>query len=241
MIFVTILMGLLCFGRWGYQAGRRVVMDVSRQAALAKRDAALAGYTSPVNLVIASDDPVDVAGLGSVVGYCKADLKPQFVSGGSEQSYHLAAQASRPAVFYFPTFCRSNLRFVGGMGTVAFAHMRRASADSDERLVTARVAHQSSGAGYPDDRTLTIEAIARPAAGYWPYAKDRCWAVSRIRIKVGHDDHFRVYGGRVDSTDPARFTIVYTLNGRAGAVAGCLRADDTITFVKTGVGDEVDP
>ena len=198
-------------------------------------------YTAPANLLIASDDPNDVAALGAVVGYRKVDLKPTFASGGLEQDLHLKAQASRAAVFYVAPQNRIGFLFLPGFETSVFAHSRRASADSEERLVTVSVAHLSMGARYPNHRTLEVEAFAQRFAGYWPYQKAQWSAVARMHIKVGRDECFSVFAGQVDPDDPARFTIDYTLNGRSGVIDGRLQADDTIALTQSGAGRVVDP
>jgi hypothetical protein len=191
--------------------------------------------------VIASDEPSDIARLGSVIGYYKVDLKPTLASGGLEQDLHLRAQASRPALFYFSPQRRNRWMFINGLETSAFAHMRRASANSEERLVTASVGHGSMGSRYPNDRMLGFEAMAQRPAGYWPYAKGEWCAVARISVKIGPADHFRVFAGQVDPDDAARFTIGYTLNGRMGVIAGRLLADHTIALTQSGAGEVVHP
>ena len=241
VIFAAVVLMLICFGRRGYHAGRAVVTAFGQQAEIVRRQAGLARYTAPADLVIVSDEPSDIARLGPVIGYYKVDLKPRLFSGNAEKSNRLKAQASRAAVFYVPPSGRNRFMFIRGLETSAFAHMRRASANSEERLVTALVEHWSTGAHYPNDRALAIEAMAQRPAGYWPYAKGEWCAVARIRVKVGPDDHFRVFAGQVDPDDAARFTIGYTLNGQAGVIAGRLLADHTIALTQSGAGEVVDP
>jgi hypothetical protein len=192
LIVAAILLGLLCFGRRGYQAGRAVFAAFANRAEFVRGQDGSARYTAPANLLIASDDPNDVAALGAVVGYCKVDLKPTFASGGLEQDLHLKAQASRAAVFYVHPQNRIGFLFLSGFETSVFAHARRASADSEKRLVKASVAHWSTGARYPNDRTLEVDALAQRFAGYWPYTQAEGSAVARMHIKVGRDECFRV-------------------------------------------------
>jgi len=83
-------------------------------------------------------------------------------------------------------------------------------------------------------RRCEISAWPAYPLSYWPYRTPRPVFASTLKLTLTAGDRIRLLAGRPHPTDPARFTIPYTLNGLPGTIEGRLASPDHVTFHLTG-------
>ncbi len=183
------------------------------------------GYTAPLDQIVFSEDPDEVASMaykedgdGTYRWRNKSGV-PDFPPGGPD-SY----------VFYAST---PYFKLVRDYGTheaaVLFMHARTSPRGSVRQVVLRSNGLNPSAFHYPGEK------VFRHGALYFDYfAQPRGSSFSRRSFQASdliippHDGHWHMFAGQPDPADASHFTIKYEIDHGPGTIDGWLQPDDTV-------------
>jgi hypothetical protein len=112
---------------------------------------------------------------------------------------------------------------------IAYAHEVKTA--SNRYLLTVEFSMTESG----QNRTLWLRPDVSTIVGF----SGRSSIVARghgLQWQLGVGDHFRMFAGHPNPSDPARFAIPYVLNGGSGLIVGVVRDDGQVELTPTDPG-----